>query len=296
MKLEDWEALGSYVDVGGRRVFVVDTGARELPTLVVLHGYPTSSHDYHVVLPRLAERYRVVLHDHVGFGLSDKPRDYSYSIIEQTDVALMVWRELGIESGHVFAHDYGTSVATELLARWNRGFRPVELRSMTLCNGSVHIEKARLRLVQHLLVSRFGDMTARLINRTIFDRNMRRLWGDPSVLSEAELAVMWELLERSDGRAVVAPITHYLDDRWKFWNRWVGALRETSLPLSFVWGTEDPVVGGDVARLHHEEAPGSQLQLLQGVGHYPMLEAPDRWVEALFEVLNRPTSVARDIM
>src|SRR5690606_10999721 len=82
-----------------------------------------------------------------------KHLDYSYSLIEQADVALMLWRQLGITSAHVFAHDYGTSVATELLARWNRGLCAIELRSMTLCNGSVHIKLASLRVVQKLLLS-----------------------------------------------------------------------------------------------------------------------------------------------
>ena len=126
MNLEEWTRLGSYVTVHGRRMFVVDTGGEDLPTLVILHGYPTSSHDYHEVLPTLAKHYRVIVHDHIGFGLSEKPHDYSYSLIEQTDQAIMLWRELGVTSARVFAHDYGTSVATELLARWNRGLRPVE--------------------------------------------------------------------------------------------------------------------------------------------------------------------------
>ncbi len=285
MKLEGWAAKGSILDIDGHEVFVVDTSANDLPTLVLLHGYPTSSHDYHVVLPALAEHFRVVVHDHIGFGLSDKPRDYSYSVLEQTDVAIQVWRKLGIDRAHVVAHDYGTSIGTELLARWNRGLRPVELESLTLCNGSVHIELANLRVVQKLLLSRLGDLTASVINPAIFNRNMRRLWGDRSTLSDNDLAVMWTFLTHKDGKAVIPQITHYLDDRKKFWHRWIGALKATTLPTSFVWGTEDPVVGGEVAELHHAETPGSQLRLLEGVGHYPMLEAPDRWVEAVLDVI-----------
>ena len=228
----------------------------------------------------------MIVHDHLGFGLSEKPRDYSYSLIEQTDQAIMLWRQLGITSARVFAHDYGTSVATELLARWNRGLRPIELESMTLCNGSVHIELAKLRVVQKLLLSkRFGPATARMTNRKIFDVNMRRLWHDRSTLTDEDLDLMWELLVRAGGKAVLPQITHYLDDRFKFWHRWIGALQSTTLPLSFVWGTEDPVIGGEVAQLHHREAPGSTLRLLEGVGHYPMLEAPERWLDALLDVL-----------
>ncbi len=290
---EDWCATGAFHAVHGRTLFVVDTGAHDSanndkPTLVLLHGYPTSSHDYHRVLPALAARYRVVVHDHLGFGLSEKPRDYSYALYEQTDFALLLWQQLGVKSAHVFAHDYGTSVATELLARWNRGFRPVSLESITLCNGSVHIELARLRFIQKLLRNEtLGPVVARLSSQRVFNRNMRQLWHDPATLAPADLDTMWELLTRDGGKAVLPRITQYLRDRVLFWHRWVGALKQSRLPLNFLWGAEDPITGRDVAEVHHAEAPGSRLIVLDGVGHYPMIEAPRRWTDALLALLAR---------
>jgi pimeloyl-ACP methyl ester carboxylesterase len=254
----------------------------------LLHGYPTSSHDYYRVLPDLAAHYRVIVHDHLGFGLSDKPADYSYAIHEQADFALLLWQQLGVSSAHLFAHDYGTSVATELLARWNRGFRTVSLDSVTLCNGSVHIELARLRPIQKLLRNRtLGPLVARLSSQRVFNRNMRRLWQDPALLSKADLDTMWELLTRDGGKVVLPKITQYLRDRVLYWDRWVGALQKSQLPLAFLWGGEDPITGRDVANVHQAEAPGSRLTLLDGVGHYPMLEDPRRWTEALLSLLSR---------
>jgi pimeloyl-ACP methyl ester carboxylesterase len=255
---------------------------------VLLHGYPTSSHDYYRVLPELAAHSRVIVHDHLGFGLSDKPQDYSYAMFEQADFALLLWQHLGVRSAHVFAHDYGTSVATELLARWNRGFRPVHLESITLCNGSVHIELARLRFIQKLLRNQtLGPLVARLSSQRVFNRNMRRLWHDPTILSEADLDTMWDLLNRDGGKTLLPRITQYLRDRVLYWHRWVGALRQSQLPLNFLWGAEDPIIGREVAEVHHAEAPGSNLIVLDGVGHYPMLEAPRRWTEALLKLLAR---------
>lgn len=287
MNVTEWSAKGTTYSLHGQRLFAVDTGAGgDRPTLVLLHGYPTSSHDYHRVLPALAARYRVIVHDHPGFGLSGKPKDYSYSLHEQADFALLLWQHLGVKSAHVVAHDYGTSVATELLARWNRGFRPVQLESMTLCNGSVHIELARLRFIQKLLRNRLlGPLVARLTNQRVFNRNLRQLWHDPSTLPQADLDAMWELLIREDGKAVLPHITQYLRDRVLYWHRWVGALQQSQLPLRFLWGAEDPITGRAVAEVHHAEAPGSRLTVLDGVGHYPMLEAPERWTEALLALL-----------
>jgi pimeloyl-ACP methyl ester carboxylesterase len=98
---------------------------------------------------------------------------------------------------------------------------------------------------------------------------------------------MWELLIRDGGKRLLPRITQYLRDRELYWHRWVGALRESRLPLAFLWGAEDPITGRDVAEVHHAEAPGSRLTVLDGVGHYPMLEAPRRWTEALLALLSR---------
>jgi pimeloyl-ACP methyl ester carboxylesterase len=290
MNVDEWRAGGAYHTLHGRTLFVVDTGSdsadEDKPTLVLLHGYPTSSHDYHRVLSDLAAHYRVIVHDHLGFGLSDKPRDYSYALHEQTDFALLLWQHLGVKSAHLFAHDYGTSVATELLARWNLGFRPLALESITLCNGSVHIELARLRLIQKLLRNEtLGPVVARLSSQRVFNRNMRQLWYDPTTLPNTDLDTMWELLIRDGGKAVLPKITQYLRDRVLYWHRWVGALRHSRLPLNFLWGAEDPITGRNVAELHHAEAPGSRLTVLDNVGHYPMLEAPRRWTDALLTLL-----------
>ncbi len=285
MNAVEWRAKGTCHTICGRSLFVVDTGG-EKPALVLLHGYPTSSHDFYRVLPALAERYRVIVHDHLGFGFSGKPLDYSYSIHEQADLALLLWQHLGVESAHLVAHDYGTSVATEILARWNVGFRPVGLDSLTLCNGSVHIELAKLRLIQKLLRNRvLGPLVARLSSKRIFARNMAGLWYDPDRLLASDVDTMWELLTRDGGKLLLPRITQYLRDRVLFWHRWVGALQQSPLPTNFLWGAEDPITGRHVADVHHAETPNSRLAVLEKVGHYPMLEAPEQWSSKLLELL-----------
>jgi pimeloyl-ACP methyl ester carboxylesterase len=119
---------------------------------------------------------------------------------------------------------------------------------------------------------------------------MRRLWYDPTALPDADLDTMWDMLTRNGGKAVLPQITQYLRERILYWHRWVGALQQSRLPLHFLWGAEDPITGREVAELHHAEAPGSRLTVLDGVGHYPMLEAPRRWTDALLALLECKTN------
>ena len=286
--IDAWRARGREVRVLGRRLFCVDAGPRDGEPILILHGFPSSSLDFHRVIDRLAESHRVVLHDHLGFGLSDKPEDYSYSLLEQAEYAAALWRELGIDSGHLVAHDYGTSVATELLARRERGLLDFAPKSLTLSNGSVLIELAGLRLSQRIARSPLlGPAFGRLVFAGYFKRVMRRLWGDPSRVVEEDLEAMWQGIVHRDGRLRVHQLSSYIDERFRFRERWVGALRRLDLPALILWARRDPVAVPAIAEGLAQRIPGARLEWLDDLGHYPMLEDPDAWAGPLLEFLRR---------
>ncbi len=286
--LDAWRDRGRFLSVFEQRIFVVDVGPRDAEALVLLHGFPTSSLDFHRVIDRLAERFRVVAHDHPGFGLSAKPEHYSYSLLEQAETAVEVWRQLGIDTAHLLAHDYGTSVATELLARRRRGLLPFTPRSVTLSNGSIHLELARLRLSQRIARSRtFGPLFSRLVTGAYFRNVMRRLWGDPSRAEAADLEAMWQGVRAGEGQLRTHQISSYLDERMRFWHRWIEALETLDLPTHVLWGRRDPVAVPAIAEQLAREIPGAELTWLDGLGHYPQLEDPERWAAAVLGFLER---------
>jgi pimeloyl-ACP methyl ester carboxylesterase len=277
-ELAAWQARGQRIRMVEGEVFALAAGEeRAAAPLLILHGFPTSSFDFHLALPHLMARHRVVLHDHLGFGLSDKPADYSYSLLAQADVALGVWRSLGIARGHLLAHDYGTSVATELLARRERGLLPIELLSLTLSNGSVHLELARPRRIQWLLAGPFGPLVARFSGRRIFQRNMKAILGRPDGIPEDELDALWEGLVHSEGRRRLPALAGYLRERVRFRERWIPPLTRLDLPTHILWGRRDPIALAAVAEALASEIPGARLTWLDELGHYPMLEDPERW-------------------
>jgi pimeloyl-ACP methyl ester carboxylesterase len=287
--MTSWERKGALYQVQGRRVFaVVEGDLTDATPILVLHGFPSSSRDFVHALPKLAARHRVVVHDHLGFGLSDKPADYSYSLLEQAELALGLWQALGIRRGHILAHDYGTSVATELLARRERGLCPVDFASVTLSNGSVHFELAQLTPSQHLLRDkRLGPIFARLLNRTVFLRQMRRILGHPRAVADDDLDAMWEGLVRDGGRERVVALAGYMEERVRFRARWVDPLTRLDLPCHVLWGRRDPVAVPAIAEQLAREIPGARLTWLDEVGHYPMLESPERWSLAALDFIDR---------
>lgn len=277
MTSQEWKNKGNFLTIKNQQVFVIDEGNSD-KTLVILHGYPTSSYDYYKVLPELSKHYRVIIHDHLGFGFSDKPIHYSYSLIEQADVALLLWKQLKLQKVTLLAHDYGTSVATEILARYTTKLINIEIEELILCNGSMHIELANLRLIQKLLKNKYtGKFVGSLTNYPIFKRNMRNVYFNKSKATSVELQEMWEQLMFNDGRKVIHKLSNYINERYFFWYRWIGALKETQIPTKIIWAKNDPVAVFKIAETLADEIPNNKLYSIENSGHFPMLETPSEW-------------------
>lgn len=283
MTFEQWKSSGKFIKVNQHQLFFIDKGTSD-NVMVILHGYPTSSFDYYKVLPELTKYYRVIIHDHLGFGFSDKPLDYSYSLMKQADIALLLWQQLGLKKVTLLAHDYGTSVATEILARDNANQLNINIESLILCNGSMHIELSQLRTIQKLLKHKWlGKYIAKLTNYPIFKKNMRNVYFDKTKVSEEELKYMWQQLEYNNGRKVIHKLSQYINERYTFWDKWIGALKTTPIPTKIVWAKNDPVAVAAIAELLATEIQNNILYWLENTGHFPMLENPEEWVKIILE-------------
>ncbi len=277
-----WRSRGNLHNVLGHELFVVDEGPRDAPVIVLLHGFPSASFDFWKVLPQWTQTHRVIVHDHVGFGFSAKPRDYSYSILDQASHALALWQQLGINHASLLAHDYGCSIATELFWRRAHGGLPVTLHSATLVNSGLYYEMAHLRVAQHLLrLKATRGIFSRLSNRVMYRANMRRLWGSAPAGLDAELDVLWEMTTLGNGKPALGWLSHYLEERrYIHKERWASAIRSFDAPAHVLWGDRDPVGIPAIAEKLSRELPQPTLTWLPGSGHYPMLETPDEFARA----------------
>ena len=276
-----WRDGGRLVSSGAGRVFVRSSPGSAgpgVPTVLLLHGFPSSSYDFREVTERLGERPWLTL-DFLGFGLSDKPRPHRYSLMEQADIVEAVLAETGAGAGPVVlvAHDMGTSVATELLARDLAGRLTFDLQRAVLTNGSVIIERASLRPSQKILRGPLGPLLSRLTNQRSFLRGFARLFGAAHPLSDAEARAQWALLARDGGQRILHLLSAYLDERAQFAGRWHGAVRDWPKPLAFLWATDDPVATTSVLAGLRELRPAADVVELPGIGHYPQIEVPEEF-------------------
>ncbi|MDZ7886925.1 MAG: alpha/beta hydrolase [Mycobacterium sp.] len=271
--VQNWADGGRFVATSAGSVFV-RSAPGEGPTVLLLHGFPSSSFDYREVVTELAGRAWVTL-DFLGFGLSDKPRPHTYSLLEQADLVQQVLAETTTGPVSMVAHDMGTSVATELLARDVEGRLPFDLRAAVLTNGSVILERASLRPSQKVLRGPLGPVMSRLIGRGGFVRGFGRLFGADHPLTAQEAEAQWALLAHNDGHRITHLLCAYLDERVRYASRWHGAIGAWQKPLSFLWGLDDPVATVNVLAGLRELRPAAKVVELPGIGHYPQVEVPE---------------------
>lgn len=277
----DWRAAGCWHTIGGCRLFVTMHG-RGAPVLV-LHGFPTSSYDFSRIVPLLADQYRFILFDYPGFGFSEKPAHYRYSLFSYADALQRIATQLQLTHVSILAHDIGDSVALEIL---RRGVPAVE--RLVLLNGSVFsipLADRKMLLMQRLLLHPVaGPLLSwlRVLRLSTFARMFNALFFRP--LPPAEIAAFWSLLQYNDGVRLYHRLIRYMFERWEHQDYWLDALQHHPAPLAIIWGTADPVATPAVADVIVQRRPDAVDIRLDRVGHYPHWEAPAQVAAALRKV------------
>ena len=278
--LGSWREKGETMAFRGHEVRVYSDGPGDAPGLLLIHGFPTAAWDWHAVWARLATSFRLVAPDLLGFGYSDKPRDTDIDFRLQADLCEQALARAGVRHYQVLAHDYGDTVAQELLARRQEGSGAAGLESACFLNGGLFPGAHRPRPIQRILAGPLGPIvTMFLTKRRVLD-SLARVFGP-------DTQPFWTLISHRDGHRLAWKLLGYMKEREDNERRWVGALTGSPVPLLFVDGLEDPVSGKTATARWRELIGEDSLVELEGVGHYPQLEAPARVLEACLPFLER---------
>ena len=282
-----WQASGSHYTHHGHQIFYQRQGSTSQPPIVCIHGFPTASYDWAYLWPHLGNQYHLVAPDMIGFGYSAKPYRYKYSILDQADLVEGLVAQLGLGPVHVLAHDYGDTVAQELLARALAG-SPNCLTIKTLCflNGGLFPEVHHPRPIQRLLISPIGFLISRLLSQAQFNKSFSAVFGPNTQPTQQELEGWWQQVTYNNGHRLYHKLIAYLAERKKYRARWAGALQQRKIPMRFINGPEDPVSGKDMANYYEQQVPNADVVRLPGIGHYPQTEAPQQVAEAYLPFVN----------
>ena len=275
MNLTDWKNGGNYFDYRGLPVFY-RRSAESNEVLLCLHGFPTSSHDYHKLWNALAEKYAVLAFDMIGYGFSAKPVNFDYTTFNQADVLQSLLKNLQIKKINILAHDYGNTITQELLARDEEKRLDFSIEKICFLNGALFPETHRPVLAQKILISPLGFLFGRLISDARFKQSLASIFGKNTQPTTDELNDFVHVFKYNNGRKIAHKLVRYMTEREVYRERWVGALQKMTQPFCFINGLSDKVSGAHLVERFREILPHQKdiLELAE-IGHFPHLETPD---------------------
>jgi pimeloyl-ACP methyl ester carboxylesterase len=253
------------------------------PLITLLHGFPSSSHDWARIAPSLAAEHPLLLPDFLGFGATEKPGEHDYSIHEQADLVEALWAHDQVTATRIVAHDYAVSVVQELLARRAEGRLAVDLLGVHLLNGGLYPDLHRPEPVQKALLDpEQGPRISEMLNEELMIEALKPTFA-PDFDATPDSIEIWRSISRANGHRIAYRLIRYIDDRSTHQERWVNALETTDVPLAFVWGLLDPVSGAHMAQRICERLPSAPFTALDEVGHWPPLEASELVAAAVLD-------------
>ena len=283
MKLETWRDGGNYFDYKKLPIFYRQSKSAD-EVLLLLHGFPTSSHDYHKIWDALAERFALLTFDMIGYGSSAKPANFDYTTFHQADILQSLVESLNIKKIHILAHDYGNTITQELLARAEEKRLAFSIETICMMNGALFPETHRPILAQKLLLSPIGFLFGRLISDNKFKQSLASVFGENTQPTDAEMNDFIQAFKYNDGQKIAYKLIRYMREREKYRARWVGALEQMAQPFRLINGLQDRVSGAHlVKRFREVVSHQTDIIELSEVAHFPHFEVPDIVLEKYFD-------------
>jgi pimeloyl-ACP methyl ester carboxylesterase len=278
-----------YATVQGRRLFYREAGPADAPTVVLLHGFPTSSFMFRNLIPALADRYHVIAPDHLGFGLSNAPAadEFDYTFDALTDLTAGLLDHLGVTRYAMYVQDYGAPIGWRLALR-----NPEAITAIITQNGNGYDAG---------FVDSFW--------KTVWDFHREQTPETEAGVRQALTleAIRWQYVTGVPDESLVSPDTWHHDfalvsrpgndavqvalfrdyaTNPPLYPALHEYLRTTLPPVLAVWGKNDEIFGPDGARAFATDVPNAEIHLLDG-GHFLLESAGDEVAALIRDFLSR---------
>ncbi|MGO4444755.1 alpha/beta fold hydrolase [Mycobacterium sp. 2YAF39] len=266
-----------YATVDGHRLFYREAGPQDAPTLVLLHGFPTSSFMFRDLIPRLADGYHVIAPDHLGFGFSDSPsaEEFSYTFDALADLTEGLLDQLGVTRYAIYVQDYGAPIGWRLALR-----SPHAITAIVTQNGNGYeegfVESFWTTVTEYQREQNPDTEAAVRTALSLEGIRWQYLTGvsDESLVSPDTWIHDAALVNRPGNDKIQLALFRDYATNAPMYPALHDYLRTSGVPVLAVWGQGDPIFGPDGARAFGKDAPDAEIHLLDG-GHFLLESAGD---------------------
>jgi pimeloyl-ACP methyl ester carboxylesterase len=299
-RADAWRARGGYFSWhpsgapdASVEIFHFELGDPAAPTLLLVHGFPTSSVDFFDVADRLSERFHVCGLDFPGYGFSEKPRGWGYSLARDAELVEFYLSEIvGATDVLVVAHDRGDSVALIVAADAADGRSPVALEHLVLTNGNIFLPLSNLTAFQRLVLDgpSSSEVLSALSPSMLAEGMGATTFTPPRSAGDPEVEALAATFGHDDGVGVLHETIQYLIERASDERKWLEEVSVSAVPTTLVWGLNDTVSPVRVASFVWNEyfmlGPGrNRLYFIPDANHYLQNDRPDAFVDTLVHAL-----------
>ena len=272
--------------VSGGTQHYLDEGSSET-AILALHGNPTWSFYWRSLIPTFSSTYRVVIPDHIGCGLSDKPQDWSYRLEDHIANIEKLVEKLGLNNIHLMVHDWGGAIGMGFAAR-----HPELIRSLTITNTAAFRSQEIPLSIASCRIPIFGKVAVRGFNAFAGVATWRATAKGLS--SDVKSGLLFPYNSWENRIATLRFVEDIpLKEEHPSYATLLGVEEGLSQfkdhPMLLLWGDQDFCFSPSFRKEWEERFPKAEVHAWNDVGHYVMEDAPNRALELMKPFLEAAT-------
>lgn len=261
-----------HAKVRGRKLFYRHAGSNHSPTIVLLHGFPSSSHMFRDLIPQLSDKFHVIAPDYPGFGYSDAPgvQEFEYTFDNlAAHIEDLLFKELGLKQFSIYVQDYGAPVGYRIAAK-----HPDAIRSIVVQNGNAYAEGigGAFEPMKPFWANRNPDTEKPVRDLLTKDMTMFQYThgvGDSERISPDSYTVDQFFLDRPGNAAIQLNLLHNYQSNVALYDRWHEYFRNQQPRMLILWGKNDPFFTVEGAKAYKRDLPNAELHLID-TGHFAL--------------------------
>jgi pimeloyl-ACP methyl ester carboxylesterase len=276
-----------YAKVKEQQLFYREAGPKDAPTIVLLHGFPSSSHMFRDLIPKLADKLHVIAPDYPGFGYSDAPaaNEFTYTFDNlAAHVEELLFKNLGLERLSIYVQDYGAPVGYRIASA-----RPDAITNIVVQNGNAYIEGigSGFDAMKPFWADRNSETEKPV--RALLKKEMTVFQythgvSQPERISPDSYTLDQLFLDRPGNAAIQLDLLHNYQSNLGHYDRWHEYFRKSQPGMLIVWGKNDPFFTVEGAKAYQRDLPKAELHLLD-TGHFALEDSREFIAERMLDFL-----------